>query len=338
MRIGICVFLIIICTLIFISCNTTEPPIDDDNLQPGRRDYFWTADTLWTQDFFGITDMWGSSPNSIWMVAGGTSAKDCLWYYNGVKWARYNQLLSPELTTVFGASSEEIWLGDAYGSIWRNRGSSWQKFQQLSLAGFDNIVIVSIYGNSANSLYIVGFANENTGTYYKGIILKYDGTNWKFLNIPDIRVGFYDIKRMKNGKYLISGDSDNTYKLFVFDGVGTLTEIHSGFYPGLNEMKGEVYISINNKIYKCVNDKLELWKEFPANLYYGNVLGRSEKDFFGSGYEGILHYNGTDLVNLYSTQLDLHGAFIFEKDVFFDSYNRTGSGYNYIMIRGTLKD
>ena len=34
MRIGICVFLIIICTLIFISCNTTEPPPLPDGEKP----------------------------------------------------------------------------------------------------------------------------------------------------------------------------------------------------------------------------------------------------------------------------------------------------------------
>ncbi len=34
MRIGICVFLIIICTLIFISCNTTEPPPPPDGEKP----------------------------------------------------------------------------------------------------------------------------------------------------------------------------------------------------------------------------------------------------------------------------------------------------------------
>jgi len=135
-------------------------------------------------------------------------------------------------------------------------------------------------------------------------------------------------------------NSDNGFseKLYIFDG-STLNEIYSDYSnPLLYEMNGEVYVTISNKIYKCVDDRLELWKEFPANIYYGNVLGRSEKDFFGSGYEGILHYNGTDLVNLYATQLELQGVLIFGKDVFFGGYNRTGTGYNYVIIRGTLKE
>jgi len=180
------------------TCN--ENPINDDD-KPGRRDYIWTADTLWTEDFFGITDFWGSAPNYIWMVALGTSAKDCLWYYDGVKWSRYGQLLSPALTTVFGVSSEEIWLGDAYGSIWRNRGSGWQIFKQVTVSGYDWIVIGSINGTAQNNLYAVGTADNYDGSGYKGIILKYDGTNWRLLNIPDIRVGLREIKKMKNGKY-----------------------------------------------------------------------------------------------------------------------------------------
>src|SRR5690606_37866512 len=144
-----------------------------------------------------------------------------------------------------------------------------------------------------------------------------------FLDIPDNKVSFNRIKRMNDGRYLIWATKFENgifiEKLFVFDGNRGLKEIYSDYsFPNINEMNGEVYITINNKIYKCVKDKLVLWKEFPANLYYGRVLGRNEKDFFGSGNEGILHYNGTDLVNLYPTQLDLYGALIFNENVFFN--------------------
>lgn len=340
MKQGISFIALIGLSFFLYSCDTTEPPIDD--LQQGRRDYVWTADTLWTEDFFGIHDVWGSSPNSIWMVASGTSAKDCLWYYDGVNWTRYNQILNSSLGTIFGVNPDEIWIGDGYGTIWRNTGSGWQIFQQFTLSGFDRIVIASIYGTSANNLYAVGFADENTGTVYKGIILEYDGTEWKFLNIPDIRVGFLEIRKMKNEKYLIyASNSDNGFleKLFVFDGVSNLQEIYSDYsYPYLDEMNGDVYIAINRKIYKCINDKLELWKDFSSTSYHSTVLGRSEKDFFGAGYDGIMHYNGTDFKILYPTQLEKKGVLIFEKDVFFWLYTEAASGYNYIMIRGTLKE
>ncbi len=331
--------ILILPLILQLSCSSPTEP--NDNIPPGRRDYVWIADTLWNEDWFGISEVWGDSPNSIWVVAGGTSAKDCLWYYDGVEWTKSNQILSPGLNTVFGVSSEEIWIGDSFGAIWRNTGSGWSKFKQLSISGFGRVVITSIYGIAKNNLYAVGFADNNPAGDYKGIILRYDGKEWNFTSIPDIRVGFEKIKRMSNGKYLISAmnvDSGWLSKIFVFDGAASLKEIYSDYYyPGLNQIKDEVYITIDRKIYKCKNDKLELWKEFLGSGYYGTVLGRSEKDFFGSGLDGILHYNGTDLANLYQTQqlAGLSGTLIFEKDVFFGGY--TSESRN-IMIRGTLKE
>jgi hypothetical protein len=336
------IFLAII-SLTLISFNTCDDnPVNGDDLKPGRRDYVWTADTLWTADFFGIHDVWGSSPNSIWMVAAGTSAKDCLWYYDGVKWARSNQILNSSLNTVFGVNPDEIWMGDSYGTIWRNTGSGWQMFQQIAVSGYDRIIIASIYGATQNNLYAIGGADNYDGSGYKGIILNYDGTDWKLLNIQDIRVGFHRIKKMKNGNYLIEGSNDDNgflEKLFVFDGGNNLKEIYSDYtYPYLDEMNGDAYIAINRKIYKCINDKLELWKDFSSTSYHSTVLGRNEKDFFGAGYDGIMHYNGADFKILFQTELEKKGVLIFEKDVFFFAYTEQASGYNYIMIRGTLNE
>ncbi|MGB8319066.1 MAG: hypothetical protein WCE54_13120 [Ignavibacteriaceae bacterium] len=324
--------------LSIISCNTTEPP--EDNLQPGRRDYIWTMDSLKSDLWFGLSDMWGSSPTNIWMVAGGITGWDCLWHYDGVNWTRYNEYLNPALNTVFGINPDEVWIGDTYSTIWKFDGNTWKIFQTFSLSGFDHIDIGSIYGTSQNNLYAVGAADNYDGSGYKGVVLRYDGTRWSFLNIPEIRVGFHKIRKIKNGKYLIWGETNNNgflEKLFVFDGNNNLKEIYSDYpYPGIYEMNGDTYITINSKIYKCENDQLVLWKEFPGTSYTGVVLGRSEKDFFGAGCDGILHYNGTDLINIYQTeQLDLWGDLIFDKDVFFAGYTQEK---RYVMIRGTLKD
>ncbi|MGE5798602.1 MAG: hypothetical protein ACM34N_17585 [Ignavibacteria bacterium] len=55
-----------------------------------------------------------------------------------------------------------------------------------------------------------------------------------------------------------------------------------------------------------------------------------------AGYDGVYHYNGTDLANLYPTQqLELGGEFIFDKVVFFAGYSSEG---RYVMIKGTIKE
>lgn len=327
--------------LLFLNAESCKSPTGPDNIFPGRRDYTWTADTLWANDFWGITSFWGSSPNSIWVTGVGTSAKDCLWYYDGVKWTESKEILSSSLNTVFGTNPSEIWIGDSFGTIWRNTGSGWQKFKKIAVDGYNRIIIACIYGTSQNDLYAVGSADNYDGSGYKGIILKYDGKDWSLLSIPDIRVGFNRIRKMNNGNYIIwatNFDKGFLDKLFVYDGNNNLKEIFSDYYfPGLYQMNGDVYVTINRKIYKCRNDKLELWKEFPGTSYIGSFLGRSEKDFFGSGYDGILHYNGSDIANLYPTkQLDLGGMLIFNKDVFFGGFD---SEKNIeVIIRGTLKE
>ncbi len=335
------IILIFIATIIVMLNTCSDNPVNnDDNIPPGRRDYVWEADTLLADDWFAITSIWGSSPNDIWAVAVGTSYKDCLWHYDGEKWTKSDQWLSSGFYAIFGFSANNILAGDMYNTIWKYDGIQWIKFKEFSLPGYDEIIINDIFGTSENNIYAVGSADNYDGSGYKGIILKYNGTDWKYLNIPDIRVGFHYIKKAYDGNYIISATNyDNGFldKIFVFDGKNKLTEIYSDYHwPGLFNIGENVYVTINRKIYKYRNYKLEFWKDLSASGYVSTVLGRSEKDFFGTGYGGIMHYNGSDVKILYPTDLDAVGSLILDKDVFFWGWN-SEKALN-VMIRGTLQD
>ncbi len=327
-----------ILSFLSVTCKNEITAVED-NVIPGRRDYTWKVDTLWTDDRFGITDIWGDTPNSVYVTAGGTSFKDCFWYYDGQSWSLTTQKLNSHLNTIFGLNPDEIWIGDAESQFWKKHGNTWKIFKKFTLPDFDVISINCIYGTTSNNLFAVGFAAQYGGTH-KAIIFKYDGTDWNLVDIPNMKIKFYDIKPMKNGKFIITGLDDNdtwTEKIYVYDGSNNFKEIYSDSrWPGLNEINGEIYISIVNKIYKVKNDELIEWKDFTNSTYYGGVLGRSEKDFFGAGYEGIMHYNGTDLAIVYPAHLNIAPGLIFEKDVFFIGWD-SGKQLN-IMIRGTLKE
>ena len=327
-----------ILSLLSVTCKNEVAAVED-NAVPGRRDYTWKVDTLWTDDWIGITDIWGDTPNSVYVTAGGTSYKDCFWYYNGQSWYLPDQILNSDLNTIFGLNPDEIWIGDSEGQFWKKHGNSWKIFKTFTLPDFDVININRISGISSNNLYAIGFAAKYNETH-KGIIFKFDGTDWNLVDIPNMKIKFYDIKPMKNGKFIITGLDDNDTwkeKIYVYDGTNNFKEIYSGIYwPGLNEINGEIYISINNKIYKVKNDMLVEWKDFTNSTYFGGVLGRSEKDFFSAGYEGIMHYNGTDLAIVYPAHLNIAPGLIFEKDVFFIGWD-SGKKLN-IIIRGTLKE
>ncbi|MCF8259827.1 MAG: hypothetical protein K9J12_03575, partial [Melioribacteraceae bacterium] len=75
---------------LLVSCGANDPIIED-NTKPGRRDYEWTLDTLYSPNNW-LSSIWGASPNSVWLAgAGGITNYDRLWYFNGETWAPYTQ-------------------------------------------------------------------------------------------------------------------------------------------------------------------------------------------------------------------------------------------------------
>lgn len=333
---------IVLLTIVLLNLGCKKSPTEPvpDNTQPGRRDYVWTVDTLLSDDGFGITAVWGSSPDDIWIVASGASYKDCLWYYDGIKWTKSSQWLSSNFSSLFGIAENDVWAGDSDSRIWRYEGVTWVKYQELSMPGYTYVVTEDINGPSAENLYAVGFVDNNNGSGYKGAILKFDGSKWNFLNIPDMRVGFNYIVNANDGTYLVTAtnsDKGFLYKLYTYDGDRNLKEIYSDYdWPTMFKLNGELFVSINKKIFRYQNKGLLLWKDFSGIEYYGNVLGRSTKDFFITGVTGIMHYNGTDTQLLLQTKSNCSGQLIFEKDVFFTEYN-SEKGL-YMVIRGTLQN
>lgn len=340
------ILLVIITISFFNSCNTTEPV---DNTKPGRRDYVWTVDTLIPpppneHEVFSVSNIWGSSPNDMWAVGSGSSVQILLWHYDGSKWSLWPQQLGRDLLALTGFTNNDIWIGDIENSIYHFDGSSWSKLKSLFLPNFDRIGVEYFCGITPNNIYAVGGADQfNGGTDYKGILLHYDGNDWNFVNIPDIRAGFYKIVRKAfTGELIIYGfNADYGFldKIFVYDGK-TIKEIYSEYKePGLNEMNGEVYVTFDRKIYKYGNGQLNFWKDFPGTSFLYFKGGRSEKDFFGASIEGLLHYNGTDLKVIYNTypqNIGLYRVFIFEKDIFITAAEEE-TGMQFI-IRGTLKN
>ena len=66
-----CVF-----SLAFVATDCKHNPVGPEIIQPGRRDYTWTFDTLHLQQGY-LETIWGSSPTDIW--AGGY---DDLFHYD----------------------------------------------------------------------------------------------------------------------------------------------------------------------------------------------------------------------------------------------------------------
>lgn len=311
-------------------------------LPPGRRDYTWTTDTIKIVDALSLNRIYGIIPTDVWATAVSSWTATTIWHYNGSWWGCDSIPRNISPWAVIGFSSNEVWIGNGNSTIWKYDGSQWQLYGTYNMSGFDRVVIDNFDGLSSNNIYGVGGAENNVGSSYEGIIMHYDGTKWSFVNIPSVKVGFGDCKiDASSGDLVLEGtDYDSTgwiSKIDVWDGK-ILKEIYSGVpYAAVGRIGDQIYVTIDGKIYKYSNGQLVLWKDLSIYGANGNLwCGRSESDFFIGSAEGIGHYNGTDFQTLYkfSYNIDISGASIFNKDVFFILTDNSNN--QNIIVHGTL--
>jgi hypothetical protein len=323
------------------SCSNPAGP--NNNLQPGRRDYIWTVDTIKTVDDLTLIRMWGISPTDIWAVGTSSSSNTTIWHYNGSWWGCDSIERNFNPWAIIGFSSDQVWIGNVSSTIWEYNGTQWLKYGEYSIAGYEQVWIMNFDGTSVNNIYAVGSANKNDGSDYKGTIMHYDGNSWRFMNLPYVKVGFGDCKiDQGSGSLLIEGTVYDTTgwisKVHVWDG-NQLKEIYSGFpYANVGNIKHEVLVNIEKKIYKYSNGQLVLWKDLSNTDCIGKIwCGRSENDFFLGSSTGIGHYNGTDFQTIYKkTNPNIYGGAIFDKDVFI-LLNEPYNNHINIIAHGKLK-
>jgi hypothetical protein len=303
--------------------NPIIPP--DEQPKPGRRDYTWTVDTLKVTngDLFYMFSLWGISPTDIWAVGSGSSSAVTLWHYDGASWSKNSSQLSSNLMCVYGFAQNDVYACDAPGrGVYHYNGQQWSNVYTYSGSG-TYLGLNNIWGDAQNNIFAVGSIDTVGTGGYVGAILHFNGSTWNFISIPNYRVGFTWIRRgvYESTKYYMSAvrfeSTGDTNKIYELDG-SSLKEIYSGQeVASVCEMAGKIYFAVGKKIFKYQNNQFVLWKDFSATNHVGWICGRSEIDFFTLASDGLTHYNGTDLMTLYSTDLPISGIFVFEKDIFF---------------------
>ena len=145
------------------NCNTTEPPVD--NLQPGRRDYTWTIDTINTP-YDAIGRMWGSSPTDLWTTSDG-SWDQSISHFDGENWSSFEVQGIIVPWAVYGFSNNEIYIGAENGKIWKYNGNSWTLFAELTKDGHTDLHFENIWGESPNDLYAFGAYPDESSAFNK---------------------------------------------------------------------------------------------------------------------------------------------------------------------------
>lgn len=337
--------------LLLTAFSCKDDVVTPPELQPGSRNYEWSLDTLKLKnyDFLFLTRMWANTPNDVWAIGTGDVSRNLIWHFDGNRWSTDSIPRGMSPTGIFGFGSNNVWLGTAEGAFWHYDGFIWSEISKHSISGYNRVYIENIWGTSPDNIFAVGFA-ENTSTQdFKGILLKYNGVKWDFLSIPTIKLDFTNILRQSfTGLFFINAydlaGSNNNNRLLIYDGKN-FSEISAGNYTTeIYDMNGEVYITMNRKIYKYLNSKLVLWKDLSSYLFRYSVWGKNEKDFFGIADEGISinmdmigHYNGSDFKILLRTELDFTGAGAYtDNNIFITAFDDVS--YSSVIIHGKLKE
>ncbi|MCK9426451.1 MAG: hypothetical protein M0Q21_10470 [Ignavibacteriaceae bacterium] len=325
---------VFICIALFnLSCKKSPTEVVD-NTQPGRRDYVWTVDTISTDPFVYITRFWGSAPNDIWAVGGN------LFHYDGNKWVEIKTKNPVYPQAVFGFSQNDVWAA-GYSKIWHYNGNQWSFFSDHSLPGYHNSFFNRIWGETANDVYLVGGSNSDSLGNYKGIVLHYDGIKWNYIDIPELRVAFADVKKSSSKliftAYQDENNSSTTFFVLEYGG-NTFKILYKGNeVPQLTYLKGNLFVNIGKKVFKYYDGTLVQFFDFVQLEYVGGFWGRTEKDFFCVTQNGLGHYNGTDLATIYNFDINKQSPFnglLFENEVFF--LGRDEQANISIIIKGKL--
>ncbi len=345
------VFIIAITALNFLSCkDKIVNPNDDENIEPGRRDYTWTIDSLETiAPYNSYYYIWGSSPNDVWIVGNIGDLDKTILRYDGNSIMPMKGAPVTDFWSITGFEKNNVWLGDESGNIYNYNGSSFKKYGSYILPEFSYATTYNFYANSPNDIYAVGSSYKTSDNKLYGHIMHFDGKEWKYVIKPgNDNHQYFKMKRGTkfNPNYYmiaITGSSPDSTFLYEFNGQSLkfIYKDRQGIFtsPSFFSIEDRIYIYINKKFYRPNGSNLEFYKDFSDTHINGTkFFGRSEKDFFVQTTNGIGHYNGTDLTTILPLQgrFGIFDAVVFEKDVFFVTVE--SDSYTFYLIHGKLKE
>ena len=338
------ILIIVIFTILIAQNSCKDSPVaPNNNLQPGRRDYTWTVDTLFIP-FTYLERIWGSSPNDVWAIGSGDADKT-IYHYDGNKWSNDGKSRGINPFALWGFGPDDVWIG-GYGPLYHYDGKDWNRDFEYVNPDFIHLGIQDIWGDSPDNVWAIGFADSSDVRI--GVIFHYNGNSWNRVNIGFTRTTMMRIKRGEktSDNYFIWGirennEGDDTTKILEFDG-RKLKELHSSIFDRyhLNFVQlidKEVIFLIDNGLFYYNYGKFKKIIENDSIKILDNITGTNIKNIFWSMRDGITHYNGLNIkyVLNFSDEIRIRESIAFDKEVFFlaNNFNNSLS----IIYHGILK-
>ncbi len=330
-----------ICLFLFISLSCNNDPITPPEDQPGRRDYAWTVDTIPNY----MTRMWGYSPTDVWVVGPPGDFSKSIYHFDGLKWSTDEVFRLVDPHSIFGFSSNNIYMGSSNGRIWHFDGT-WKEIAALTKDGHSDIVFDNMWGTTtnlfgralSNDLYAFGAYVDEKGNFNKSIIAHYFSGKWEMLNtdglfgiVVHLYKNSYDKKIYM--QVIEIGGAERLDSTYIYEyASGKYSEIYGdewlqGLQADISLINGEVYFALGSEIATRVDNKFQTVLKVDNPNFYQRIWGRGSKDIFLMMVDGLAHYNGTDIEYLfhYPFHTQIAGAALFENDVFFLVYQSQGN-------------
>ncbi len=203
----------------------------------------------------GLTALWGNSPKNIFAVGNAEGSlyqrQAIVLHFNGVTWKKLNSNIGANLTAVWGSSATDVYAvgqmeGNLKCAITHYDGKNWKEVQPSTCS----VGLKAVWGGSAKNVYVAGGNNAAKGL---SVVLRYDGTSWKY-------VGKFAIAAI-NGLW----------------GFGTSTVYAVGY--------GKTVLRYNGT-------KWLLTTPVGKGHYISGVWGSGSADIYAVGDVGVWHFNG----------------------------------------------
>jgi hypothetical protein len=242
---------LILTSLVLSSCKK-NPVASDDNVQPGRRDYVWSIDSIDYDSIPGIIELnsiWGSSVNDIWGAGFTEDVRNCFWHYDGIKWSRavWNTPI-----TEYGNGSKSV------GGVW---------------------------GTAQNDVWAFGGRLFSNPERIEPFIMHFDGNQWTEVigDKSQMPIGYTDIYAIRKDHFWISSSNhvseykDGSWKKYFI--------AENYFIQSIGGTSNNIFLTA----YPIGTDSLYLMK-FDGSRFY--IIDKTTLITYGKfGYSGLLFAN-----------------------------------------------
>jgi hypothetical protein len=345
----------------FILTNSCNSPIEPEKILPPKnpRKFTWTVDTLTYPEAFQIlmTSVWGSAPNDVYITGHNSTPGGDLWHFDGIEWREID--LKQKLgiyaygpQKVFGFSQNNVWVVGDQG-IWdvnlqsmvntpliaHYDGVKWKEYRLNHFDKERSTPLWGIYGDRPNNIWVCGT---------DGLVAHFNGNKWtqdtirienlelKYLNILDIAVynnevyciaqymppfvfsKRYSIKgTIKNWQIIDSYRGDEKEKFGI---TNLYTNFRKLFSLGLNVYELQNNIWVEKFAISRINSN--------NGIYYAvNMSATSEDNILITGYNGLFHWDGKELIEIKIPGLRPYYDVIW--GIWFNGQEAFAVGYSY---------